>query len=300
VHPAPVIITRFMKPSQSEFVTIRGLRYHCRCWGDERAPKLFMLHGWMDVSASFQFVVDALRRDWRVIAPDWRGFGLTDWTKSDSYWYPDYLADLDRLLAHFQPDSPATLIGHSMGGNVAAIYAGVRPGRVARFVNLEGFGLNGATADQAPGRYAKWLAELAGDPPSFRDYDSFEALADRLCGNNPRLARDRALFLARHWGKAKPDGRVELASDPAHKFVNAVLYRSEEAEACWRKVTAPVLWVSGAETDLPQRIRVEPEILAARKACFKHLTERVIAGAGHMLHHDQPERLAEVIEAFLA
>src|SRR5256885_13949939 len=119
-----------MKPSQSEFVQIRGLRYHCRCWGGERAPKLFMLHGWMDVSASFQFLVDALRRDWRVIAPDWRGFGLSEWAKSDSYWFPDYFADLDRLLEHFQADSPTTLVGHSMGGNVAAMYAGIRPERV--------------------------------------------------------------------------------------------------------------------------------------------------------------------------
>src|SRR5438552_12136411 len=72
-----------MKPSQSEFVQIRGLRYHCRCWGEALAPKLFMLHGWMDVSASFQFLVDALRGNWRVIAPDWRGFGLSEWAKSD-------------------------------------------------------------------------------------------------------------------------------------------------------------------------------------------------------------------------
>jgi len=288
-----------MKPSQSEFVPVRGLRYHCRCWGEERAPKLFMLHGWMDVSASFQFLVDALRRDWRVIAPDWRGFGLTDRAKGDSYWYPDYLADLDRLLAHFHPDSPATLIGHSMGGNVAAIYAGVRPGRVARFVNLEGFGLAGVGAEEAPGRYARWLDELQDKPPAFRDYESFDALADRLCGKNPRLRRERALFLARHWGVAKSDGRVELASDPAHKLVNPVLYRIEEAEACWRKVTAPVLWVAGAETEIPKWMKLTPEILAARKSCFGNLTERVIADAGHMVHHDQPERLAAVIEEFL-
>ena len=287
-----------MRPSESVFVPVRGLRYHCRCWGDGRAPKVFMLHGWMDVSASFQFVVDALRGDWRVIAPDWRGFGLSEWAKGGGYWFPDYFADLDRLLEHFQPDAPAVLTGHSMGGNVAAMYAGIRPERVAKLVDLEGFGLRGARAEQAPKRYAQWLGELADKKPSFRDYDSFEALAERLCGNNPRLPRDKALFLARHWGMEK-EGRVQLASDPAHKLVNPVLYRLEEAEACWRNVAAPVLWVAGAESKAAEFLKLSPRDLAARKACFRHLTERVIPEAGHMLHHDQPERLAEVIDEFL-
>jgi pimeloyl-ACP methyl ester carboxylesterase len=289
-----------MKPSESAFVPIRGLRYHCRCWGDAHAPMLFMLHGWMDVSASFQFLVDALRRDWRVIAPDWRGFGLTDWAKHGVYWFPDYFADLEGLLAHFQPDAPATLIGHSMGGNVAAMYAGIRPARVGKLVSLEGFGLAGVSAEKAPARYARWLEELAGKAPAFRDYESFETLADRLCDKNPRLSREKALFLARHWGAAKPDGRIALVSDPAHKLVNPVLYRIEEAEACWRKVTAPVLWVSGSETQIPGVLKLSSADLAARKACFRSMTERVIPGAGHMLHHDQPERLAQVLEESLA
>jgi pimeloyl-ACP methyl ester carboxylesterase len=288
-----------MKPSESLFVPVRGLRYHCRCWGDARAPMLFMLHGWMDVSASFQFLVDALRGDWRVVAPDWRGFGLTEWAKHGGYWIPDYFADLEYLLAHFQPDAPATLVGHSMGGNVAAMYAGIRPERVAKLVNLEGFGLAGARAEQAPQRYARWLDELAEEKPSFRDYDSFDALAERLRARNSRLTQERALFLARHWGRAKPDGRVELASDPAHKLVNPVLYRLEEAEACWRSVSAPVLWISGAESTIPEVLKLTPQALAARKACFSRLVEKVIPEAGHMVHHDQPERLAEVVEEFL-
>ncbi len=287
-----------MKPSESVFVPVRGLRYHCRCWGEALAPKLFMLHGWMDVSASFQFLVDALRGDWRVIAPDWRGFGLSEWANSDSYWFPDYFADLDRLLEHFQPASAATLLGHSMGGNVAAMYAGIRPARVAKLVNLEGLGLTGTRAERAPERYARWLAEL-GEKPAFRDYENFAALAERLRGNNSLLSGERASFLARHWGRSKPDGRVELASDPAHKLVNPVLYRVEEAEACWRKVAAPVLWVVGAESKAPEMLKLSSADLAARKACFQRLAERVIPEAGHMLHHDQPERLAAVIEEFL-
>lgn len=287
-----------MKPSESLFVEVRGLRYHCRCWGDAKAPRLFMLHGWMDVSASFQFLVDALRREWRVIAPDWRGFGLSDWAKG-GYWFPDYFADLESLLNHFEKDAPATLVGHSMGGNVAALYAGIRPERVARVVDLEGFGLAGRGPGIAPTRYRQWLDELAGEPPSFRDYDSFDALAARLRANNPRLTAERATFLARHWGVVKPDGRIALASDPVHKLVNPVLYRVEESEACWRNVTAPVLWVVGEASKTLEMLKLSPADLAGRKACFGRLTERIIHGAGHMLHHDQPERLAEVIEEFL-
>lgn len=289
-----------MKSSESLFVPVRGLRYHCRRWGEPRHPTLFLLHGWMDVSASFQFLVDALRGDWHVIAPDWRGFGLSDRAKDGAYWFPDYFADLDALLAHFHADRPAVLVGHSMGGNVAAMYAGIRPGRVARVVNLEGFGLAATDPKQAPQRYARWLDELAGDPPSFRDYESFDALAGRLRESNPRLTVERARFLAQHWGRRKPDGRVELASDPAHKLVNPVLYRVEEAEACWRNVAAPVLWVAGGDSRIPAALKLDAGALDARKACFGNLVERIVPDAGHMLHHDQPERLAAVIEAFLA
>ncbi len=287
-----------MRPSESLFVDIRGLRYHLRCWGEPRAPKLFLLHGWMDVSASFQFLVDALRGDWRVIAPDWRGYGLTQWSGADSYWFPDYLGDLDALLRHASPDEPAILVGHSMGGNVAALYAGVRSERVGKLVNLEGFGLRDNDPSRAPGRYVQWLDELA-EPPRFRDYASFEELAMRLQQGNPRLARDRALFLAEHWGVATSGGRVALRSDPAHKRVNPILYRVEEAEACWRRLSAPVLWVEGADSASLQRLRIDPAAYEARKRCFATLVSRTIPGAGHMLHHDQPELLAAVVEEFL-
>src|SRR5262249_60230853 len=148
-------------------------------------------------------------------------------------------------------------------------------------------------------RYARWLKELSDEPPGFRDYDSFEALAERLRGNNKRLTAERSLFLAHHWGSKKPDGRVALASDPLHKLVNPVLYRVDEAAACWKNVSAPVLWVSGAETEIPKRLKLSDADIAARKARFRGLPERLLQGAGHMLHHDQPERVAEVIEEFL-
>jgi pimeloyl-ACP methyl ester carboxylesterase len=287
-----------VKTSESMFLEVRGLRYHCRCWGDAAAPKLVLLHGWMDVSASFQFFVDALQGQWRVIAPDWRGYGLTQWSGADSYWFPDYLGDLDALLQRVSPTEAIALAGHSMGGNVACLYAGVRPDRVAKLVNLEGVGLSAADASRAPRRYAEWLVEL-GEPQRFRDYASFDELAARLCKSNPRLAPERAAFLAEHWGEAMPDGRVALRSDPAHKRVNPVLYRLDEAKACWRLVTAPVLWVEGGESQTSGRLRIDGADLAERKHSFANLTARTLPGAGHMLHHDQPEALAQMVEEFL-
>lgn len=287
-----------MKTNSSIFLDIRGLRYHCRIWGEADQPKLFMLHGWMDVSASYQFLVDALQSDWQVIAPDWRGYGLSAWGPADSYWFPDYMGDLDRLLAHFEPDRAVALVGHSMGGNIASMYAGVRPERVSRLVNLEGFGMSRTEPAKAPERYAKWLAQLA-DKPGFRDYADFTELAVRMRTGNPRLSEARALYLAQHWGGQNAAGRVELRSDPAHRMINPVAYQLEEAMACWRNVAAPVLWIDGAESKTMERMRINGDDHEARKACFRDLSAHTVAEAGHMLHHDQPERLAELIGPFL-
>lgn len=286
-----------MKPSRSRFVELRRLRYHVREWGRAGAPKLLFLHGWMDVSASFQFLVDALHRDWRVVAPDWRGYGHTEWPGADCYWFPDYLGDLDALLARYAPDAPATVVGHSLGGNVAMLYAGVRPERVARLVNLEGTGLRGATPEDAPKRYATWLDELR-TPPRMRDYASLDEVAERLMRNNPRLAAPYAHFLAAHWAARDAQGRYGLLGDPAHKLVNPVPYRVDEVLAVWRRIRADVLLVLSEHLDEWHRFVHAPEY-QQRLAVVPTLARASVPGAGHMMHHDQPQRVADLIEEFL-
>ncbi len=286
-----------MKPSQSQFLDVRGLRYHVRTWGNPDATKLFFLHGWMDVSASFQFAVDVLKRDWFVIAPDWRGFGLSEWT-NDSYWFPDYIADLDALLRHFQPDAPAILIGHSMGGNIANLYAGIRPERVGKLVLAEGFGLPPTKPGKAPERYAQWLDENR-QVPTLRPYSTFAEVIQRLKTNNPRITDERAAFLAPHWAEQMPGGGIRLRADPCHKMVNPVLYRVEEAMACWRRITAPVLWLWGDGEWMMKWMKGDEALLDSYRACYRSLHEETIAHAGHMMHHDQPERFAHAVESFL-
>jgi len=237
-----------------------------------------------------------LRGSWDIYAPDWRGYGQTDWDKSDCYWFPDYLADLDFLLDAIGP--PVHLVGHSLGGNVACMYAGVKPERVTKLVNLEGFGLVGTKPEDAPKRYARWLSELH-DRPGLRPYANFGELAKRLRDTNPKLSAERAEFLAQHWGRETDKGQVVLRGDPAHKIVNPVLYRYEEARACWQQVRAPVLWVDGAETTVVKRLGLDEAQRQERRAAFQNLRYASVPGAGHMLHHDQPEAVAKLIEEFL-
>jgi pimeloyl-ACP methyl ester carboxylesterase len=288
-----------MKQSESLYYDVRGLRYHVRHWPGDPARRMFLLHGWMDVSASFQFLVEALSADWDVFAPDWRGYGLSEWGKSDCYWFPDYIADLDALLEHLSPQAQVNLVGHSLGGNVACLYAGVRPVRIRRLVNLEGFGMSATRPEQAPARYSRWLEELRVQG-GFRTYAGFGALAERLQGNNRRLTRERADFLARQWGRELPDGRVQLRGDPAHKIVYPVLYRYEEARACWQQVTAPVLWVDAEDSESLKRVGLDETQHAERRAAFASLRYATVSDAGHMLHHDQPEQVARLLEDFLS
>ena len=290
------------QPSRSEFLQVRGLRYHVRHWGNPDAPKLFMMHGWMDVSASFQFVVDALQGEWHVIAPDWRGFGLTQRTHADSYWFPDYLADLDAILEHYAGDEAIDLLGHSMGGNVVTLYAGVRPQRIRRLINLEGLGLPSAKPEQAPGRFAQWMDEVR-NRPLIRGYASLEEVASRLQKNNARLSDERAAFLAPHWAAQDADGLWQILGDPAHKQVSPILYRVDEMTACWSRIAAPVLWVEAKESDIwrffGQNTLMREEI-DRRIGFIPKVQVEMIGDAGHMLHHDQPEQLAALIEGFLA
>lgn len=286
-----------MNPPRSEFIALRGLRCHVWRWGAPHAPQLFLLHGWMDAGASFQFLAEELGDAWQLIAPDWRGFGRSQWA-GGPYWFPDYLADLDALLSHYSPDVPAALVGASMGGNVACLYAGVRPQRVSRVVTLEGFGLAPADPAQAPQRLAHWLDQL-GEGLHQHPYADFGQLAHRLRRDNPRLGAERAEFLAHHLGRRAQDGTVELAADPHHRLSNPILYRIEEVMACWRRITVPVLWVSGGESTLVRRFFAHDEDYRARLACFACVREAVIEEAGHNLHWDQPQRLARLLQDFL-
>ncbi len=309
----PTAPYRAQRLSTPQFVPLRGLNYHLRTWGGPdlvtpERPPLVMVHGWMDVGASFQFVVDALAEAEGfaryVIAPDWRGFGHTATPGADTYWFPDYLADLDALLdalLPFQTFGAIDLLGHSMGGNVVMSYAGVRPQRIRRLVNLEGFGMPATKPAHAPKRLAQWLDELK-QPQTLRDYGSVAEVAERLMKNNPLLPADKAAWLAPHWSAPDAQGRWQILGHPAHKRVNPVLYEVPQVLETWKRISAPLLWVEGDLTDVSKwwGTRYTKEEFQQRLAAVPSVQRTTLSPCGHMLHHDQPQALARHLKGFLA
>lgn len=263
-------------------------------WGNPAAPPVVLVHGWGDSGATFAAVAASLHEDFFLIAPDLRGYGESPPT-AGGYWFPDYLRDLDACLDALSGTRPVTLVGHSMGGNVCGLYAGIRPARIASLVLLEGFGLPPTSPDEAPDRYRRWLDQTR-QPPALRDFVDEAALMRHLQRLAPTADEAVLRQVLPRWAKRLPDGAWRLRMDPAHKGVHAVMYRREEAAACWRATTAPVTLVAGSVSDYLDRFRgFDP--LADCAQYYPACTRHVLAGAGHMLHWEQPQAVAALIRA---
>ena len=289
-----------MNTGESLFVPIRGLRCHVRCWGDPAAPVLFMLHGWMHSSSAFQFVVDELQQDWRVLAPDFRGFGHSQWSMT-TYWFPEFVADLEAILDHFSPQAPVNIVGHSFGAAVAAVYAGVRPHRIARYFNIDAFGARDWAAEGAPSRYVQ-LIDTLKKPWTARDYASLEELQSRMSrGEMARVPSERLAFLVKEWTRQAPSGRFELLNDPVltDPFVMFLGNRLDDAMACWRAITAPMLMLVAREGSPRRRADdLSDGRLEERLAQFRTARIEWMDDAGHMVHIEHPKAVAKMVDDF--
>lgn len=286
---------RPLKPATALRRNVRGVEYFVRSWGPASARPLVMLHGTRDSSVTFQFLVDALGQERRILAPDWRGHGQSPFPTHA--WFHDYLADLDALLNWLLPDQAVDLLGHSLGGNVASVYAGLRPGRVRHMVSLDAFGINPLTEEEFPDLLLGWIQSdraVAAGPR----YASIEQMAQKLCASNRRLHADQAAFLAANLSRALPDGGYGWQFDVVRRRSMPTFHTLGEWVACWQRITARTLWVAASDA-MPKTVRANPESFAF---VTKHISPDALVflpDTGHNLHHDAPLALAAIVEGFL-
>jgi pimeloyl-ACP methyl ester carboxylesterase len=278
------------------------LRVHFRDWGRDGAPPLIIVHGLRDHSHSFDDLARALAGRFHVYALDLRGHGDSETTPY--YAFGHFVLDLHNMIRALRLERPI-LVGHSMGGEIVATYAGSFPAVPAKVVMIEGLGPPPLDMQDE----VKWVVDgftrvdraLAG-PPGLKD---LEAAYRRLRDRNPRLGEEQARRLAVLGTRAREDGMLEWKFD-AMLCTLALTgpFDLEFAMAFWRRIAAPTLLVHGTESGefwrgKPESAYLDRDDLARRVAAFRDVRLVEIAGAGHMVHFDRPEELAATLGAFL-
>ena len=283
--------------SRCETFSVRGLAYNVRRWGRKGAEPLMLLHGAKDSSSTFQFVVDRLKGEWDIFAPDWRGHGYSDWAIG-GYWFHDFLADLNNLRRQLFQDRAIPIVGHSLGGNIAGIYAGLRPKHVSHVVSLDGFG---PLMNAVPTEAKTVLRKTLDGAESARGRSAYATLSDaaqRLMQANPRLQRPEAVFLAMHSTRLGEDARRRWLFDPAYQKTIPTLRSLEEWFSIWSDTEAPICWL--ASTDLrPNAPTNFPEVMEQRAAAMRVARRLTLPDTGHNIHHDAPDVVAVAIEQFI-
>jgi pimeloyl-ACP methyl ester carboxylesterase len=301
-------MTKGLSPPPNEVrVLANGLEHRVLEWpavGEPRAgaaaSTVVLVHGYMDAAGTWDRVAPALAAEGlRVLAPDMRGFGEGARAPSGSYYhFPDYVADVAELLAVLSPDRPVALVGHSMGGTITTLYSGAFPERVARLANLEGLGPPDNPFEVGPTRMRTWIEGLRavrarGEAPPMRREDARR----RLVTNHSTVPRDvldhRLPHLVREVTDAEGAQRVVWRFDPLHRTTSPVPFFAKLFVEFARRITCPVLFVSGGPTGY--HVPDEEERLAA----FASLERAELDGAGHMLHWTRPAELAALLLKFL-
>ncbi len=275
------------------FLRVNGIRHCIREWGGPADRPILMLHGHLDSSATFQFLADELAGNYRIVAPDLRGFGETRWA-AYGYSFEDYLADIDAIVEHHFCE-PVTVVGHSLGGNLAMMFAGVRNKDVNAVVSLDGFGMSDFDRQLVTTHYRRWL-DAKRRTPCGLSLQNLEDATRRLMRANANLPEDKAHFLASKLSK-RIEGKFAWRFDPAHRGPFPRPYCSSDWLQAIQEITVPVLWI-GSDQPYPPSIALNSPTLDDRIRLSRASFHRV-AGASHNLHHDAPKQVAAHLVKFL-
>ena len=283
--------------SGSDYWLVNGLKLFVHRFRDESARPsgltLLLLHGIFDAGSTWDLVAGPLTRaGHEVLAPDLRGFGRSEWLGAGGYYYfPDYLADVAGLVDELNPQRLG-VVGHSMGGAVASLFAGAFPDRLERLALLEGVGPPELPASTAVDRTQRWLRDLRRVDRTPRPLASLEDAVARLAANNPSVPHEMLVTRARLLTRLDASGRLVWAYDPLHKTVSPTMFRLEEFREYLRRIACPTLFVSGGPGGF------HPPDEDERLSLIKDVTRVELPKAGHMMHWTEPSAVARELLVF--
>jgi len=267
-------------------------------WGNLGAPPLLLVHGGRDHCRNWDWVADALRRDWHVLAPDLRGHGDSQWSPDGNYTMAGYVYDLAQLI-HQQELAPVTIIAHSLGGVIALRYAGIYPDCVRKLVAIEGLGASPKRLAERSRRVIAermqdWIAEqraLSGRIP--RRYASIEDAFKRMQDENQHLSPEQARHLTQYGVNQNEDGTYSWKFDNYVRAEPPYEMTVTEIEELWRRISCPTLLVYGKESWASDPLN------DGRARHFREAKVIAIENAGHWVHHDRLDAFLDLVRGYL-
>lgn len=273
-------------------------------WGDEGAPLMLLVHGGRDQKRSWDWVARVLSKSYRVIAHDLRGHGQSEHVSDGEYAVMDHVFDLASLVHHLSKSygpraEHFTLIGHSLGGNIAVRFAGIYPKKIKKLVAIEGLGASPAMQEERrttplETRLTEWVSQrqkLSERTP--RIMENYDEAAERMRAAHPHLSEQQIGHLTTHGIRENPDRTVSWRYDPAGMGRSPSDISQGDFETLWTRITCPTWLVYGANSwaSNPER--------DGRATHFKAATVTEIPDANHWVHHDQFDVFMHGLATFL-
>ncbi len=283
------------EPARRSYTT-RGLTLSYCEWGDAAAPAVVLVHGGLENARAWDQTARVLSGQWRVIAVDQRGHGESDWASGGAYAVLDFASDLAALFAQAGLER-ASLVGHSLGGASATCFAALYPEKVSRLCNVEGLrpvSQSGpATMDEYFVAIRTWADKASGGKGRReRVYPDLDAMAHRLMEADPLMPEATArAFVATN--AKQVDGGLVWKYDPLVRETALVTAIGPQPTEFWSRIECPVLLVYGEDSWATNPTK------DGRASHFRDARVVEVEGAGHNVHHHQPDAFAALLREFL-
>jgi pimeloyl-ACP methyl ester carboxylesterase len=280
----------------SQFFYSHRLKLHFWDWRDNGKPNLIFVHGGGDHARSWDKIAEAFINDFRILAPDLRGHGDSNWACGATYSIAEFVLDLATLI-DIVGRHPVYLIGHSLGGAVALQYTGVYPEQVKKLVVIEGVGIPADSLPPPPAyqRLKNWIdATRECEKRRPHRYSSLEEAYARMHKANPYLTDEIARHLTLFGSNWNADGTLTWKFDNYVHAKSPYGFDMTESQEIWSQISCPVLLFRGSDSWTQ-----DPEKAGWTRA-FRDYRLITVPKAGHWLHHDQPDIFLAETRNFLA
>lgn len=273
--------------------------------GNENKPTLICLHGWLDNSATFYNLANSLGHDYQLLLIDLPGHGLSDPLPEGAHYYIwQYVEVLYEIFSTLELNK-VFLLGHSMGGIVASLFAGTFTDKVASLILLDSLGPMVSTAKQTPGQLAKAIQEKVIQEKTSKEnlkansglrvfVSEYEALLARQKSSTSIGMTDQALMPIVLRNLKKVDGGFSWSTDKRLRQTSKVRLTEEQLRAFYSSITANVLVICADSGIIPESWKQQRLEYLAQK--------QFIQLPGHHHFHCEPEYvdgIAEAIKQFL-